>query len=176
MSARLGCAVAGVFTANYSGGGRAQVDSWAVFGNFDEWQISAPIEVPNPTDDLSFGERIVEWAPNLGGWPFVVGEPGGNRIIGCRIVPPVEDPRVYIRNVRAAMNADPSHAPRIRLFDSLTLRMLGTAEDLRRENLKLSGQDYLAVEKGIPLISPCGNFPPPLFVPHQHGGISDWYT
>ena len=46
------------------------------------------------------GEWAIGRTPVLGGYAYAVDEPGGGRIVGCRLFPPIDDADFYIRTRR----------------------------------------------------------------------------
>ena len=100
----LGSFVAGIVVANYNGKGRATLDAWQIVTDLSAWRATAPGSFP---DGLSYdwAEWVVDWACTLGGAAFAVHETGGNRINGVRLAPPTADPRIFIRERRAKLNA-----------------------------------------------------------------------
>ena len=148
ITVRIGSIVTGVVTACYSGNSRAYLDSWSVVtdvlspptgfhptptfppfswggtGGFEEWKNFAPQTFLKPADFVVC-DQVIDWLPTVGGRPYAVDEPVENRINGCRIKPPNEDQRIFIRMRRAEMNANPDHtapARRVAFTDTTYVR------------------------------------------------------
>ena len=101
----LGSFVSGIVTANYNGKGRSHLDALHLVTDFNEWRAVSPITFPD-CFSYDWAEWVVDWACTLGGAAYAVDEPGGNRVNGVRMSPPLAGSRLFIRARRAALNTD----------------------------------------------------------------------
>ena len=122
VSIMLGTPVSGIVSAAYNGRGRAVLEAWAPVTDMDHWRLSSPRTLP-PMVYTDLDEWTLSWLPTLGGAPFAELEPNEapsycvflnffvkrimvdmNRIVSCRLRPPIEDTFLFLRTRRAALN------------------------------------------------------------------------
>ena len=70
------------------------MDVWRP-ANAVDWELLSP-DTLFYTTCTGFDSWAVDWLPALSGYPYSEEGPGENRIIGARIVPPNEDPFLFI--------------------------------------------------------------------------------
>lgn len=93
----------GRLAAQYGGSNRAVLDVWRP-AEAVEWGIPSP-DTLFYTNCADFESWVIELLPAVSGYPYSEDAPGGNRIIGDRIMPPAEDPYLFIRARREKINA-----------------------------------------------------------------------
>ena len=98
----LGDIVCGVTAANYGGGGLSYLWVWKLSG-VTEWTRMAPETFIAP-HEFDCTDWVVEWLPCLGGFGFAVDEPDMNRALGARLLPPGDDPHIFVLNRRERLN------------------------------------------------------------------------
>ena len=62
--------------------------------------------------EVDFRECATDWLPTMGGAAFAVDAPGENRILGERVLPPGEDPHIFIRARRERLRQADDEANR----------------------------------------------------------------
>ena len=102
-SLSTGDPVVWVLTASYDGSNRAVFDLWRP-ARAVVWELLATDTVFH-TNCADFDEWSAEWLPALSGHPSPEGVQGEHRILGARIIPPGDDPLLFLRHRRGRINA-----------------------------------------------------------------------
>ena len=104
VSVSIGDIVTGLVSANYNGAGRAQLTAWR-HSDFSTWHGISP--------NTCFTEHLVDleewtadWSLILGGANFAEHAPLSNRIFSARMIPPADDPHIFIQDRRERINKE----------------------------------------------------------------------